>query len=360
MIEHIHLVQNKLDLKGPIQIHSEGPFMVPDLRANQIFLLDHNQQELLQFLSDFYLPEAEVYVFDQSDYKKTNLRNLAEFILEQAKIVVILPQSDLHSGGLNGVVNIVDRLQGPGGCPWDQAQTHQTLQKHLIEETYEAIDAIQKNDFENLREELGDVFLQVVLNTQISQDTLKWNAHTVANELIEKLIRRHPHVFGDVQANNPEEALRSWNKMKEQEKLNNKNNKKTFVLDGIPSSLPALMKAHKISKKAAKIGFEWADLDQVFSAIDGEMVELKEAIELKDKKEIELELGDVLFGLVNVARWLKIDPELALEQTITKFKNRFEFMELNSEKPIDECDFEELTALWLKAKSAEKENLLIV
>ena len=249
-------------------------------------------------------------------------------------------------GYLNKLVELIGVLRSENGCPWDREQTHETLRPNMLEEAYEAIDAINDNDMKHLKEELGDVLLQVILHSQIAKEEGAFDIEDVAKGLHDKIIHRHPHVFGDVKVNSPEEALLSWDKIKKEEKRHRKS-----AMDGVSKSQSALMSAQKISKKAVKCGFEWPDEDTLYECIESEFKEFKEAAKEGDKAHMEDEMGDILFAVVNLARWNKIDAEQALIQANQKFMTRFRKMEELAVKPLDEYSFEEYDRLWKKAKA---------
>ncbi len=233
-------------------------------------------------------------------------------------------------------------LRSENGCKWDREQTHQTIRENMLEEAYEAVDAINSNDMNHLKEELGDVLLQVVLHSQIAKDNGAFDFDEVAKLINEKLIRRHPHVFSDVEVQNVDEILKNWEDIKKTEKPHRKS-----ALDGISKSQDPLSKAYKISKKAVKVGFEWQNLEQLKECIESEFVEFEQAQSFEDKEE---EFGDILFALTNLARWNKINPAQALVRANEKFVRRFKKMEEITLKPLEECSFEELDALWKRAK----------
>ena len=245
------------------------------------------------------------------------------------------------------LVNIISRLRAPNGCKWDREQTHASLKQNFIEETYEALDAIDDNDMKHLQEELGDVLLQVVLHSQIAKEEGAFSIDDVAEGISKKLVHRHPHVFGDVKVSSTQEILDNWEKIKKQEKPHRKS-----VMDGISPSLPALFAAFKISKKAVKVGFEWPSLESLKECIKSEFDEFDEAVKGDDKQHMEEEFGDILFAVVNLARWYKINPEIALGNANKKFVKRFKKMEELAEKPLEEYSFEEYDALWKKAKKS--------
>ena len=266
-------------------------------------------------------------------------------------------------------VETIAALRAPDGCPWDKEQTHQSIASNMIEEAYEAVDAIEANDVPHMREELGDVLLQVVLQSQIAADEGEFTIDDVCHDVNEKIIRRHPHVFGDVAAGDANEVLDMWDQVKLQEKANAPQ-KEAGLLDGVPKSFPALMQAQKISRKAAAVGFEWESVDDVWEKVAEEIGELKEAYAAAPKspngkvskdnegaavREVELEFGDVLFSLVNVGRKMGLDAEAALRATCEKFRKRWAYMEgaaaARSEK-LEGMDIAQMEELWQGAKRA--------
>lgn len=246
---------------------------------------------------------------------------------------------------LEELINTVKILRSPNGCEWDRQQTHSSIRHNMLEEAYEAAEAIDENNIEHLKEELGDVLMQVLLHSQIADDNNEFNIQDVAKMLNEKLIHRHPHVFGDNKTTDTKKILENWEKLKAQEKSDRKR-----TLDGIPK-LPALLKSMKISQKAVRAGFEWKDKQQVFECFESEIEEFKKAKTFEEKED---ELGDILFALVNVARWEKIDPEVALSKANQKFTKRFNKLEEITDKKLSDLSFEEYNELWAKAKNLTK------
>ena len=249
-------------------------------------------------------------------------------------------------GYLEKLVDLIGVLRSENGCPWDREQTHGTLRPNMIEEAYEAVDAINDNDMKHLKEELGDVLLQVILHSQIAKEEGAFDIEDVAKGLHDKIIHRHPHVFGNVKVNSPEEALLSWDKIKKEEKSHRKS-----AMDGVSKAQSALMSAQKISKKAVKCGFEWPNEASLYDCIKSEFKEFKEAVQAKNTTNMEEEMGDILFALVNLARWNKIDAEQALIKANKKFMTRFRKMEELATKPLEEYSFDEYDKLWKKAKN---------
>ncbi len=248
------------------------------------------------------------------------------------------------------LLNIMDDLREK--CPWDKKQTFETLRPLTIEETYELADAILDKDLNGIKGELGDLFLHLVFYSKLGSETGDFNVSDVLNAICEKLIFRHPHIYGDVVANTEDEVKANW------ENLKLKEGKKS-VLEGVPKSLPALVKAARIQEKVRGVGFDWDNKDQVWAKVQEEIGELNEAVEEKNPEEIENEFGDVLFSLINYARFIDINPENALERTNKKFISRFQWMEnqiTEDQKVMSNMNLEELDAYWNKAKLALKKN----
>ncbi len=251
---------------------------------------------------------------------------------------------------INDLLKIMELLRSPGGCPWDAEQTHESIRNSLIEETYEVIEAINKNDRELLLEELGDVLLQVVFHAQMEKETGSFDFTDICDGICKKLVERHPHVFGSVSVENTDDVLRNWDDIKRKSK-----GQKTqgSAMEKIPRELPALMRAEKIQSKAKKVGFDWPEIGGALDALESEIKELKAAMQSGVQDEIDGELGDVLFSCVNVSRFLKVDPELALTRSNEKFIKRFlEVERLADEKGINmkKKTIEELDELWNQAK----------
>ena len=242
------------------------------------------------------------------------------------------------------LLNIMDDLRAK--CPWDKKQTMQSLRHLTIEETYELGDAILSNDLQEVKKELGDLLLHIVFYAKIGSETNSFNIADVANGVCEKLIERHPHIYGDVQVNNEEDVKRNWEKIKLKE--GNKS-----VLGGVPKSLPALVKATRIQDKAAGVGFDWDNIDDVFEKIKEEIDELHAEVKAQKQSNIESEFGDVLFSLINYARFLKVNPEDALERTNRKFIARFQYLEEKATaqgKSLKDMTLQEMETYWQEAK----------
>ena len=252
-------------------------------------------------------------------------------------------------------VDTIAALRAPNGCPWDREQTHESIARNMIEEAYEAVDAIEQRDTTHLREELGDVLLQVVLQSQIAADAGEFTVADVCRDVNAKMIRRHPHVFGEAAAGSAEDVLSIWDnaKLAEKSAADAQTEEPEGLLDSVPASFPALLQAYKISRKAVAAGFEWDTVEDVWAKVEEEIAEFKQACRSDDAQAKELEFGDVLFSLVNVARKEGIDAETALRATCRKFRERWAFMEgaaWGQGKRIEELDMDEMQQLWDQAK----------
>lgn len=248
------------------------------------------------------------------------------------------------------LVNILKCLRSENGCPWDKVQTHESIKKNLIEETYETIEAINQNNPDMMREELGDVLMQVVFHTQIESEKGNFNLDDVADENCKKLIERHPHVFGSVNVNGVEDVLTNWDQIKSKSK-----GRKTITdsIDSVPRELPALMRAQKIQHKASKAGFDWENIYGALDKLQEEISELKKAIDNNDAENSAEELGDVIFSAVNVSRFINIDSEEALTMATDKFRKRFAEVEkaaIQNGIDISKTDLKELDDMWVDAK----------
>ncbi|AGK99758.1 nucleoside triphosphate pyrophosphohydrolase [Desulfoscipio gibsoniae] len=256
---------------------------------------------------------------------------------------------------LDPLVDIMGRLRGEGGCPWDREQDHHTLTPYLLEETYEVLEAIQQENMYNICEELGDLLLQIVFHAQIARENGLFDINDVVRGICQKMIHRHPHVFGNIQVNNSDEVLANWEIIKQGEKDGGAK-KKESVLDGVPRGLPAMPRSYKIQAKAARVGFDWPDYRGALDKVDEELVEWKEALASGQRDRIELETGDMLFAVVNTARLTGIDPEVALTATINKFICRFKWMEKEAAVQglnLADMTLAEMDELWEKAKNKE-------
>jgi len=268
----------------------------------------------------------------------------------------------MTGGGFERLVDIMKTLRGPQGCPWDKEQDLKSLQPMLIEEVYEVVEAVDNGDLPGLAEELGDLLLHVVFHAEIGREVGVFDIDDVLSGICDKLVRRHPHVFGDEDARDAGEVLENWDaiKKREKQKASKEVSESTSVLDGIPPRLPALHEAHKISERVARRGFDWDGVDAVFEKLAEETAELREAVGIDDpdvrSREVEEEIGDMLFVVVNIARHLGVDTESALKRSNQKFTRRFRHMEATlyqRGQTLDESCSEDLEALWAAAKASE-------
>lgn len=244
---------------------------------------------------------------------------------------------------------IVAHLRAPYGCPWDREQTHESLRKHLLEEAYEAISAVDSNDFADMREEFGDLLLQIVLQAQIANEEGRFNMNEVIQGIHSKIVRRHPHVFGELKLDGVDGVLANWEKLKEQERGEKKNGR--GLLDGVPNSLPALSQAQEYQDRAARVGFDWPEVEGVLDKIKEEIEEIKRA---ETDFELASEIGDLFFAIVNLARWKKVDAESVLRQTNMKFKSRFAYVEQGAKKQgrnLSDLTLEEMEMFWQESKT---------
>jgi tetrapyrrole methylase family protein/MazG family protein len=264
------------------------------------------------------------------------------------------------------LVGVQARLRAPNGCPWDREQTHQSLRTYLIEEAYEVLEALDSGNDEKFAEEMGDLLLQIVFHSQIASEEGRFTVAEVIREIHDKMIRRHPHVFGETRAKDSAEVLRNWEQIKAEERRSNagrgesKNGaepaKETSLLDGVSRALPATLEGFQLTRKAARIGFDWENAGGVIKKLLEETEELKNALQARDQRKIEEELGDLLFAAVNLARFLKTDPEIALKNANAKFSGRFRAMEKmarDTGREFEDLPREEMEAFWDAAKKSE-------
>src|SRR5712691_10176536 len=274
--------------------------------------------------------------------------NYLKMLTECGTTMPVMPKRSFDE-----LVALMTTLRGPNGCPWDRKQTFESLKPFIVEEAYEVVDAIDRGERPALREELGDFLLQAVFIAEIARAEGSFDIYDVITSIHDKLVHRHPHVFGDVEAKDADQVLVNWEKLKNEErKAENKS-----VLAGVPQSLPALLKASRLTEKAARVGFDWRRAEDVFAKIDEEIGELHEAIDEKDQKKIHDEIGDLLFSIANIARKLDVNAEEALQSANRKFTRRFEAMERSVRaegRNLDQLTLEQMDALWDDAKAAER------
>lgn len=302
--------------------------------------------QLKTVLLTTYAGDHQVFIVDGGNAKGERLSELSTGSFSEKTCLYVPPLGEGTS--FESFAEIVAHLRAPNGCPWDREQTHETLRKHLLEESYEAISAIDSGDFAHMREEFGDLLLQVVLQSQIANEEGQFNINQVIHGIHSKIVRRHPHVFGDLELDGVDGVLANWEKLKEKERSEKKEVK--GLLDGVPMALPALSQAQEYQDRAGRVGFDWPEIDGVLDKVKEEIDEIKNA---ETDFELASEIGDLFFALVNVARWKKIDAESALSGTNMKFKKRFAFVEQGAKKQgrkLSELKLEEMDALWNEAK----------
>ena len=253
----------------------------------------------------------------------------------------------------NDLVELMAKLRGPGGCPWDHKQTAVSLKPFLIEECYEVVDALDEGSPDKVKEELGDLLFQIIFHARIAEENGQFTIHDVISTNIEKMTRRHPHVFGDERLTTDKEVLANWEEIKKKEKGYEE---RTSILEGVPRDLPSLLRAHRLQERAARVGFDWNRIDEALPKLDEEMAEFKESLKTKDAAGIEEELGDIFFMLVNISRFLDVNPEEALRKTISKFIHRFRFIEehaANTGRSLNDMALDEMETLWQESKGKE-------
>lgn len=305
--------------------------------------------QLKKVLLTTYPVEHGVVLIDAGKTNEKTLEEMEDFKFSNSTCLYVPALGEGTS--FESFTEIVAHLRAPDGCPWDKEQTHESLRKHLLEESYEAIAAIDSGDFDSMREEFGDLLLQAVLQSQIANDEGQFNINQVIQGIHSKIVRRHPHVFGDLKLDGVEGVLANWEKLKEQERGKKKEVK--GILDGIPLALPALSQAQEYQDRAARVGFDWPEVQGVLDKIKEEIEEIKNA---ETDFELASEIGDLMFAMVNLARWKKVDAESVLRATNAKFKKRFAYVEQGAKKQgrnLSELSLEEMEFLWQEAKKAE-------
>jgi tetrapyrrole methylase family protein/MazG family protein len=323
-----------------------------------VVLFNIDSHELASHLKNVLLTTypKEHTLLTVSEGKKMEQR-LGEFGLAELSQGLALYVPPLGEGSsFESFAEIVAHLRAPNGCPWDREQTHETLRKHLLEESYEAIAAIDSGDFADMREEFGDLLLQIVLQSQIANEEGQFNVNQVIQGIHAKIVRRHPHVFGDLELEGVQGVLANWEKLKEKERgeraLRDVEGRKEDkgLLDGVPVALPALSQSQEYQDRAARVGFDWPEIEGVLEKVKEEIDEIKNA---ESDFELASELGDLLFAMVNLARWKHIDAESSLRATNMKFKKRFAYVERGARQQgrnLSELSLDEMETLWQKAK----------
>lgn len=310
-----------------------------------------NALQLKTVLLTTYPGEHQVFIVGRGNAKGEKLNEFGVGTFSEKTCVYVPALGEGTS--FESFAEIVAHLRAPNGCPWDREQTHDTLRKHLLEESYEAISAIDSGDFADMREEFGDLLLQIVLQSQIANEEEQFNVNQVIQGIHSKIVRRHPHVFGELKLDGVDGVLANWEKLKEKErseKGKSEEKEEKGLLDGVPLALPALSQAQEYQDRAGRVGFDWPEIDGVLDKVKEEIDEIKHA---ETDFELASEIGDLFFALVNVARWKKIDAESALRGTNVKFKKRFTFVEQGAKKQgrnLSELTLEEMDVFWNEAK----------
>ncbi len=254
------------------------------------------------------------------------------------------------NNNFDGLVALMAKLRSPEGCPWDRKQTPESLKPFLIEECYEVIDALDEASPDKVKEELGDLLFQIIFHARIAEERGQFTVYDVIQNNIEKMTRRHPHVFGDARLNTDQEVLANWEEIKKSEKGYEE---RKSILEGVPKHLPSLLRAHSLQERAARVGFDWSRIDEALPKLDEEMAEFKESLNAKDAAGIEEELGDIFFMLVNISRFLGVNPEDALRKTISKFIQRFRYIEehaADAGRSLNDMTLDEMEQLWQESK----------
>lgn len=338
-------------LDAQTQASAHIPPFPPDMPA---LFTKIDSRELTAHLKTVLLttyPQAHV-VYTVKDETKREARLEAIGEAEFSEITCLYVPALGEGTSFESFAEIVAHLRAPNGCPWDREQTHESLRKHLLEESYEAISAIDSGDFTDMREEFGDLLLQVVLQSQIANEEDQFNVNQVIQGIHSKIVRRHPHVFGDLKLEGVDGVLSNWEKLKETERKD-KGQPEKGLLDGVPLALPALSQAQEYQDRAARVGFDWPEIEGVLDKVREEIEEIKDA---ETDFELASEIGDLFFALVNVARWKHVDAESALRGTSMKFKKRLGHVERGAKKQarnLSELSLDEMESLWQEAKKSE-------
>ncbi|MDO4920435.1 MAG: nucleoside triphosphate pyrophosphohydrolase [Phascolarctobacterium sp.] len=322
---------------------------LPDEECRKVKLFELDRQPHIDHLTSVYVPpetfagELQSFGEEEEDAAADELGGVDEALVTTA---------GFDDVDIQPLVDVMRTLREPGGCPWDREQTHASIRSNMIEEVYEYLEAVDADDTDGMREELGDVLMQIVFHARMAEEAGRFDLQDVIDEVVDKLIRRHPHVFGETKVQGVGDVLRNWETIKKEEKAERKH-----VLDGVTQGLPALLRAYKLQGKAAKVGFDWPDSEGVWAKVQEELGELREALANGDAQAAENELGDVLFAVVNYARHNRIEPEVALNGTNNRFANRFNYVERQVEasgRPWREFTLDELDKFWEEAKKSEK------
>ena len=333
--------------------------LIHNLDSYSLYVIDIEKDRInkvVELINYSYSDNFEVHCcyLKDSSWKTeiVKISVLSEFLINKQRVYLLFHPQEGHLSMME-FQELISRLRAPDGCPWDRKQTHRTLRTNLLEETYEVLDAIDQNDSEHLREELGDLLLQIVLHSQIASENGEFSLSQVIHDIHKKITNRHPHVFGEIEVSNIQGVMRNWEKLKDEERNNKDIEKFISILSSIPQQMPSLSIAQKYQERAARVGFDWEEISPVFKKVEEELAEVQCA---KTKQGLEEELGDLLFAVVNLVRWNGFDAESALRLTNAKFHSRFEYIEKTisaSGKSLTDTTLSEMDALWEQAKQNE-------
>jgi tetrapyrrole methylase family protein / MazG family protein len=330
----------------------DGLFHMPISLARKAIIFDPfitlKPEQLQSLIATEYLPGDEIYF--SSDGQAWSPLSIESISTCWQEITFLFLPGKGSETSLEGFQEVIARLRAPGGCPWDRKQTHTTLRPYLLEETYEALDALDRVDIDSLKEELGDLILQIALHAQIAQENMEFQMGDILAGINRKIVFRHPHVFKDWVVDGELQVVQNWEMLKGQERKDNGDADEKGLLDGVPRSYPALAQAQAVQERAARVGFDWKEIAPVLDKVQEELEEIRNA---RTEEERTSEFGDLLFALVNFIRWNKVDAESALRQTNNKFRKRFAFIEKSASadgRPLKDMTLEEMDVLWEKAK----------
>ena len=350
--QNIRLINGDSLREGYTLLHSPDEFALYYFESKSIEAAKFSSLVKAAYKATYRLLQIIVTNDDQIEIRSDKISDISfDQLIDQGGYLFFEPAGDMTS--LTRFIDLIAHLRAPDGCPWDKKQTLLTLRTNLLEEAHEVLEAIDNNDMEGLKEELGDLLLQIVLQAQIAAENGNFNLYEVINGIYRKIVFRHPHVFGEVEVEGVNGVLQNWEKWKAEERIQKNKPENTSILASVPKNLPSLALAQKYQERAARVGFDWPDLAPVIEKIEEEIAEVKNAT---DKSSLERELGDLLFALVNLIRWHGFDAESSLRKMNQRFLKRFNFIEeeVNRQgRQMTDLSLEELDAIWDLAKKAE-------